>query len=285
MKITKTIFLVSIITTVGFSQVIKSEKVAEAKFNSSLFNFTNSKIPSNALPLSFLPDDIAIDTEHNIYVAEPTTLRIIKIEGEGHLINQIIINDVSLVNSPEKKEYIQRSNKRPFNLKLAVDSKNNLYVMLLWTEQIVNIYRYTEDLKLDKTFIFQKPYPEHYIRDFLISPDNQLLIRTFPVAPVGYEQYSKEGLVFEYSTEGKLIGRKRVENSIFDTILKSKKALLNNTSINDVFIYDTFSFLKINPKGEKFIYGIKSYSSEKVERNKKYNLKDLGLVIINIKEF
>ncbi|MGE5436945.1 MAG: hypothetical protein ACM3O3_06930 [Syntrophothermus sp.] len=281
----KTIFLVAIMTTVGFSQVIKSEKVAEAKFNSSLFNFTNSKIPSNALPLSFLPDDIAIDTKHNVYVAEPTTLRIIKIKGDGQLINQLIINDESLVNSPEEKKFLQQSNKRPFNLKLAVDSKNNLYVMLLWAEQIVNIFRYTEDLIPDNTFTLQKPYPEHYIRDFLISPDNQLLIRTFPVAPVGYEQYIKEGLVFEYTTEGRFIGRKSVENSIFDSISKSKKALLNNTSINGVFIYGTFSFLKINPSGEKFIYGIKSYSSEKVERNKKYNLKDLGLVIINIIEF
>jgi hypothetical protein len=272
------LLIVVLLNMSGYSQLHKYTKVTE--INLSTFNDKYKELDTkDALPFSFLPQDVAIGLDDDIYIVNRRNLEIIKID-KNQAINVLSIDEDSLISSAISSGLISYNSNSLFNLKIAADKNENLFVMILWGEIMKKIIKYDRYFNKDEKFVLQQPYPDQYIREFLINANNELLLRVFPYAPVGYEEEIKKGLVYLYNNDGTYIGRSDQSNTDFERIKKIRKEILYaNGSQNNILITDDVPFIKSNANGDIFIYGIKSYDDNKLDRNKKYYAKDLRLEI------
>ncbi len=134
--------------------------------------------------------DVAIGLAGKIYISDAISKKIISFKKNGEYDSEINL-DIDLDNTQFDM------------IKISIDVKDNLYVLLLNGEFYIKLVKYFNG-KIINNFNLENPLPFDRNTALLVSND-KIFIRTTSSAPD--PRYAEDGEVFVYNTNGQFLGR------------------------------------------------------------------------------
>jgi hypothetical protein len=166
----------------------------------------NDYIIKNGCFYDFIPDNIEVDHEGNVYLCDKSTKMILKLSPEMDILYKKEISKEFFKSTTGAIDNEQDIKIIYYNINLETDISGNLYALISMNDLFTNLISFTKNGDLRTSFQLSDQIPFQYIRDFFISDRGKIFINTFPFSPQDI-QYVNDGLVFVYDLNGDFLGR------------------------------------------------------------------------------
>ncbi len=204
----------------------------------------------NALPVEYLPDDIAIDLDGNFLICDKFSKKIIKYDKYLNPIIEIQIQDENFGNYI-KVENKYRLSSLYYDVDIEVDALQNIYVLVSNNNYFYRFLKFNSQGVLDQSFKIEESLKGIRTNLFYLF-DKRIFIITTP-ANFFDDEYKKNGSVFVFDLAGDFLGRgdyfwqDNKGNIYKKNNFKNKNKLWLDQYINDQGGVDLFvSDLKFN---------------------------------------
>jgi len=178
----------------------------DIKYGTSAGELSNEVNFKSGLYYDIIPDDLEIDYENNIYLCDRFTKNIFKFTSNMELLYEKRIDDKYFKQILNSDNIDQSVEKVLYQIDLETDNLGNLYLLISITDLYVNMIKYDKNGNLVDNFYLTNPFPKQYLRNFFISSNNRIYIKTFPFSPQDIT-YTEDGIVFVYDLDGEFLGR------------------------------------------------------------------------------
>lgn len=158
-----------------------------------------------AIPISFMPDDILVDNYGNFIICDKFSKKIIIFDNELNPLKEIQIIDENFGEKyvfVENTKYLLALN---FNVDIEVDDRNNIYVLISKNGFFYKMLKYNNDGILDNSFKNFTQLEEIRAKSFYVY-NEKIFILTSP-GNFFDQKYVDDGTIFIFNTSGIFLGR------------------------------------------------------------------------------
>lgn len=178
--------------TVGISSSSLSQEVGFDTIVDVGFGQQNNQLGASKqydMALAYLPRDVVIDCSGNIYVVDLPKSRVVRFDLHGKMVLTIPL--------PHDKQR--------YNVLLAIDVENKLYVLITRGEFLLSLNKLNEASQIleEVTLRGKRPQGGDRIEGFSISKHGRIYIRTFPAEVL---RANWENMTFVYTLTGDFLG-------------------------------------------------------------------------------